>query len=209
MDQDRPLQEEFGNLPLDPRLSWTNPPPCDLVPGGLHVKPAGETDYWQRTHYGFQHDNGHFLAVPECVGDFVLSTSVSFCPHALYDQAGLMVRISPECWIKTCVENVPPGPSKLGAVVTNSGYSDWSTTDVPADTTELELRIRREGTDYVVEAWLPGWQDWMMIRMAHLLEDREGGPIAAGLFACCPTKAGFSATFRHLTIAPGRLDKAH
>ncbi|MCW5966425.1 MAG: DUF1349 domain-containing protein [Bryobacterales bacterium] len=31
-------------------------------PAALEISTTAHTDFWQRTHYGFQADNGHFLA---------------------------------------------------------------------------------------------------------------------------------------------------
>ena len=85
-----------------------------------------------------------------------------------YDQAGLMIRISSDCWLKTSVEYEPHTPNMLGAVVTNNGYSDWSTQEFPDDQNELLLRIKRERQDYIVEFTLPNFEDkWSQIRMTH------------------------------------------
>jgi uncharacterized protein len=158
------------------------------------------TDFWQRTHYGFEADNGHFLFAATS-GDFVMTTRVRFFPKHQYDQAGLMVRLSAACWLKTSVEYEPDAPGRLGAVVTNGAYSDWSTQEFPAGRTETWLRVRREGTDYIVDASIDG-QAWQQIRMAHLHDDRPGGPVACGLYACSPKAAGFVAEFAHLEIGP-------
>jgi regulation of enolase protein 1 (concanavalin A-like superfamily) len=80
-------------------------------------------DFWQRTHYGFEADNGQILFAP-VAGDFVLATQVRFHPVHQYDQAGLMVRVSPSGWLKTSAEYEPIGPSRLAAVVTNDTSSD-------------------------------------------------------------------------------------
>ena len=138
------LNERFKGPALDTRLRWLNPPPAwSLEPAGLTVRPAAKTDFWQQTHYGFRMDNGHFLYL-EVAGDFSLTTQVRFHPVHLYDQAGLMVRVGPSCWIKTAVEYESKGPSKLGAVVTNHGYSDWSLQEFPRGQKQVRLRIRRE-----------------------------------------------------------------
>ncbi|WP_251028015.1 DUF1349 domain-containing protein [Bacillus sp. ISL-77] len=65
-----------------------------------------------------QADNGHFLYY-EVNGDFRLTTKVKSKPQNRYDQAGLMVRLSSDTWLKTSVEYIPDGNSKLGVVVTN------------------------------------------------------------------------------------------
>ena len=77
------------------------------------VEPAGGTDFWQRTHYGFQADSGHFLYL-EAAGDWDLSTEVRFAPAHQYDQAGLLVRLSPECWLKTSSSSSRKGRAGSG-----------------------------------------------------------------------------------------------
>jgi regulation of enolase protein 1 (concanavalin A-like superfamily) len=118
-----------------------------------------------------------------------------------YDQAGVMVRASPSCWLKSSVEYEPAGPSRLGAVATNHGYSDWSTQSFASGPGEVWLRLRREGDDYIVEASADG-KGWEQIRLAHL---HEGQVVACGLYACSPKGAGFAAEFDHLTIDLGRI----
>jgi len=207
MTQNEPLlHASFAEPALDPALRWHCEPARWCVRPGercLRIEPAAHTDFWQKTHYGFAADNGHFLAAPAS-GDFVLSTAVRFRPVHQYDQAGLMVRISPSCWLKTSVEYEPDGPSRLGVVVTNRGYSDWSTQAFDSRVREVHLRIRREAQDYLVDASGDGAR-WEQIRMAHLDEDRPGVTALAGLYACSPKEAGFVADFAYLTIVGGRL----
>jgi regulation of enolase protein 1 (concanavalin A-like superfamily) len=200
------IHESFARPTLHPALRWHREPPrwsIRLAERCLRVEPVAATDFWQKTHYGFEMDNGHFLFA-EVGGDFVLSTRVRFHPVHQYDQAGLMVRVSPSCWLKTSVEYEPTGPSRLGAVVTNHAYSDWSTQSVPAETREIWLRVRRERQDYIVDASRDG-RRWEQIRMAHLLDDGEGAAVGAGLYACSPKAAGFVAEFAYLHIDRGRL----
>jgi uncharacterized protein len=191
------LHEDFDGPALEPTLAWyCEPQKWSIEDSALVIEPGAKTDYWQRTHYGFAADNGHFLyAVID--GDFTLSTRVRFDPAHQYDQAGLMVRVSPECWLKTSCEYEPREDSRLGAVVTNFAYSDWSTQNVPNTTRELELRVRRTGDDFIVE-----YRDrdaWVQIRMAHL-HGANGGPVQAGLYACSPIDAGYRARFGYLQI---------
>ena len=69
-----------------------------------------------------------------------------------------MVRLSPECWLKTSVEFEPGEPSRLGAVITNHGWSDWSTQDLdPALARDVAFRVTRRGADYLVEAVVGRW----------------------------------------------------
>jgi len=195
------LNERFKGPALDARLKWLNPPPAwSLGSRGLLVRPAAETDFWQRTHYGFRADSGHFLHL-EVAGNFSLTTRVRLHPVHLYDQAGLMVRVGPSCWIKTSVEYESKGPSKLGAVVTNDGYSDWSLQDFPRGHTEVRLRIRRQAQDFLVD-WADGsGETWELLRVAHLHEE-AGQRVQCGLYACSPKGGGFRAEFEFLQVAP-------
>jgi regulation of enolase protein 1 (concanavalin A-like superfamily) len=194
------LEETLAGPTLDVRLRWHNPPP-DWSPGrdGLVVRTAAGTDFWQGTHYGFRVDNGHLFAA-QVEGDFVLETEVVAAPVHQYDQAGLMVRLSERCWLKTSVEAEPGEPSRLGAVVTNAGWSDWSTQDLdPEAARHVAFRVTRRGADYLVEAATVPDGRWSQIRLGRLHDD-EGGPVLAGLYACSPKGEGFAATFKRLRV---------
>lgn len=193
------LNEQFRGPSLDTRLQWLNPPPAwSIEPTGLVVHPAARTDFWQQTHYGFRADNGHFLYL-EAVGDFTVTTKVRFHPAHQYDQAGLMIRVGSSCWIKTSVEYESEGPSKVGAVVTNHGHSDWSLQDFPRGRNEVRLRIRRTSQDFLVE-WSPAaCGSWELLRVTHLHEG-DGQPVLCGLYACSPKGGGFRAEFAFLLV---------
>jgi len=193
------LNERFNGSAVDARLQWLNPPPTwSMESAGLVVRPAAETDFWQQTHYGFRADNGHFLHL-EIGGDFTVTTRVRFHPAHRYDQAGLMVRVGPSCWIKTSVEYETGGPSKLGAVATNHGNSDWSLQNFPAGRNEVRLRIRREAQDFLVEWADASGESWDLLRVAYLHESAIH-PVLCGLYACSPKGAGFRAEFEFLQV---------
>lgn len=193
------IVEDFLQPDWDRRLRWLNPPPYASSGGSLlEVRPAAQTDFWQRTHYGFRADTGHLLAL-DVEGDFRCETELTFRPAHQYDQAGLMVRLSPDCWLKTSVEYEPEGLCRLGAVVTNGGYSDWSTQDFDPGLRMVAFRVDREGSDYMVFYRAPPAADWTQIRVAHLMED-QGGPVQVGLYACSPKGAGFEVRFDYIRI---------
>jgi len=194
------LFHTFNSPEIDARLQWLNPPSkwaVDPLTGSLRLEPAPHTDFWQKTHYGFEVDNGHFLFA-ETIGDVVITTRFHSYPVHQYDQAGLMVRFSPECWIKASAEYEPDGPSQLGAVVTQYGYSDWSLQPLAPGRNQLWLRIRREGDDYLIEHSENG-EAWILMRLAHLAPV-DGASLACGLYACSPKGAGYRAEFDFLRI---------
>ena len=191
---------------LPPEFRWhCEPVRWTFDAGRLRIEPDAPTDFWQRTHYGFRVDNGHFL-YREMAGDFILTIRVLFRPAHQYDQAGVMVRVSADCWLKASVEYEPHGPCRLGAVVTNHGYSDWSTQDYPPGGGQVRLRVRREADDYIVDAADDGGC-WSQLRMAHLHEGRRE-PVTCGVYACSPKASGFVCEFTELAIAAGRLPDA-
>ena len=110
-----------------------------------------------------------------------------------------MVRVSPECWIKTSVEYETDMPWQLGAVVTNDGYSDWSTQAFPADRNEAWFRIIRAGADYTIQ-WSADGKTWEQLRVTHLHADEAGAPVSCGVYACSPKGAGFMAEFTAVTL---------
>jgi len=196
------LLERFAEPQLDPRLRWhAEPARWQLQPGRLVLEPDAGTDFWQRTHYGFRVDNGPFLYLV-ARGNFVLTTQVTGEPQHQYDQAGLMLRVSADCWLKTSVELEPDEPhNRLGAVVTNQGYSDWSTQPLDKAVRSMWFRIRAEETAVIVDASQDG-QHWEQIRMAHLAERHAATEVQCGLYACSPKASGFRAVFQRLDFEP-------
>ena len=195
--EENKLIETFQGEQFNEKLYWHHEPTnWHLKDEQLQISPDAETDFWQKTHYGFQVDNGHFLFT-EVGGDFALETQVRCAFKNQYDQAGLMVRVSEDCWIKASVEFEPDEPNKLGAVVTNHGYSDWSTQDVPDSFTDFKLRLTREGSTYKVQYYQAASNEWIQIRMFHLFDK----PIVkAGIYCCSPKRESFVVNFDYMKI---------
>lgn len=189
--------ESFDNTELNSKLKWhCEPSNWKIENKRLTIDVDPETDFWQKTHYGFQVDNGHFL-FSDVEGDFILETHAQCNFKHQYDQAGLMVRVSEECWVKASVEFEPEESNKLGAVVTNHGYSDWSTQDVEDSFTKFKLRIIRNGSTYIVQYFDTKLNEWIQIRMFHLFDQQT---VSVGIYCCSPKEAGFSAHFNYLKI---------
>jgi len=175
---------------------WSTEPASWQVADALELTTRPDTDYWQRTHYGFRRDNGHFFFVP-MAGDFSPTAHVAFAPNAQYDQCGVMCRASADSWIKASVEYEPDGHSRLGSVVTNLGYSDWATQDVESTLDRLWYRLSRRGADFCVESSADGVA-WQQMRITHLHDCPE--QIEAGVYACSPVGAGFACRVLSLTL---------
>jgi len=194
------LNEDFDASKFDSRLRWFNEPgrwSVDTASSVLVVESQASTDFWRKTHYGFEADTGHFLSATVS-GNFVMTSKVKFLPVHQYDQAGLMVRADGNCWIKTSVEYEEHEPPKLGAVVTNGGYSDWSVQNFDPARNELWLRIARKNSDFLVEHSQNG-QTWELLRIAHL-HVQPSVSMDSGVYACSPQGPGFRAEFDLLSI---------
>jgi len=184
-------QEHFSDHALPEGFYWFNPPPGQRLGAGLEMITGPETDFWQRTHYGFRRDDGHCLFT-RLHGDFQFTTRVSFEARNQYDQCGLMIRADAENWIKLSTEYETPAHSRLGSVVTNLGYSDWATQTVSSGIRQRWYRASRRGLDFLLEASLDG-DDWEQLRIAHL--HRAGAELEAGVYACSPVGRDFRCRF--------------
>lgn len=91
-----------------------------------------KSDYWRISHYGFTVDDAPFYYA-EYGGEFEAKVKISGDYKVRFDQAGMMIRLDHENYIKTGIEFVD-GKYNLSTVVTH-GTSDWSviSLDRPVD----------------------------------------------------------------------------
>lgn len=189
--------EQFLEPSLPKDFYWFNEPPRFRLGHGLEIFTGEKTDFWQRTHYGFQRDDGHCLLIRQS-GDFSLMTHVEFLPREKYDQCGLIVRIDNQNWIKVSMEYESEQVSRLGSVVTNVGFSDWATQDVLSNRREMWYRINKRGMDYLLEHSCDG-RAWSQMRITHL--QKETACCEIGVYACSPIGKDFRCCFKRLEIA--------
>lgn len=175
-------------------MDWANPPPAATQgPEGLTVVTGEATDFWRGTFYGFTRASGHFLHQP-VEGDFSAEVTIRGQYQALYDQAGLMLRVDDETWVKCGVEHTD-GRAVFSTVVTN-GWSDWSVMPLPFDVSDVRLRVTRHAE--AVRVQVRGPEGWIMARLGYL----RPGPARVGPMCCSPTRAGFRVSFAGYTCGP-------
>lgn len=193
---------------------WINPPQEFVVgPSEITLQTEPGTDFWQSTFYGFQYNNAHALVLNRS-DNFTFSVSIECAYRTAFDQAGIIIWIDENNWIKASLEYENENFSRLGAVVTNAGYSDWSTRDSPA-LTRFEFRISRRGPDFMIEARTDS--SWEQLRITHLSALGEttkqmgitpsnelltGPSVEVGIYACSPGNSQFEAKFRQWDFAP-------
>ena len=179
--------------------TWINPPDrFQLDQDRLTIHTDPHTDLWQRTFSGVRRDNAHMLCTTTPNQSFSLTAKVDFAYRGTYDQAGLVIYLDSDNWAKTAIEYGGDRPTLLGSVVTNYGYSDWATQEVPADWTSLWYRLSRRQANFRIEASTDG-VDYHQLRVFHLAP--AGGDIRYGLMACSPNDGSFEATFSQLSLS--------
>jgi regulation of enolase protein 1 (concanavalin A-like superfamily) len=179
-------------------MRWLNEPPAVAEKdGGLEVLTGPETDFWQRTSYGFVHDDGHFLGRP-MPRPAAVEVGFQADLSEQFDQAGLMLRSGPELWLKAGLER--SDGRLLASVVVTLGRSDWSVAPVrPLLPDEVvTVRASRAGDGVTVRLRL-GDDDWQLLRVAAFPVDAE---VQAGAMCCSPTRAGLSVRFVSVGVGP-------
>ena len=175
-------------------MQWYNEPPAWSAQGNTAtITAAPQTDFWRKTHDGGIRDNGHFYYRP-VRGDFVAEVRFSGDYDALYDQAGLMVRLDAETWLKCGIE-VFEGVQQASVVVTRD-FSDWSVVALGQAPPALWLRVARHGHTFAVSYSLDG-AAYTMLRQTYLTDAPD---VQVGLMACAPTGRGFTARFEGFQV---------
>lgn len=82
-------------------------------------------------------------------------------------------------------------------MVTNHGFSDWATTEIPGNIRHMWYRLSRRADDFRVECSADG-VNYQQMRVCHLY--KATGEIAFGIYACSPEDSSFKATFTNMEI---------
>jgi uncharacterized protein len=182
-------------------FAWLNEPPEWTVDeAGLSVTTGDRTDFWQGTYYGFHRDDGHFLN-RQVVGDFSAEVEIVGRFEALYDQAGLMLRMDPRHWIKAGIE-FTDGEPHLSVVVTRE-LSDWSILRIGADDPTIALRLTRHGD--AIRIQYRTTKGWHMARLCPFSAE----PALIGPMCCSPERAGFEVRFQNFKLGSAIDRKLH
>ncbi len=177
---------------------WVREPEKAVITeDGVEIMTEPGTDLWQRTYYGFRNDNAPILQArtSERYLSFVVRTR--FESSRRFDQCGVAMYLDSENWFKASVEYENGEYQRLGSVVTNHGYSDWATTDIPADIKEMWYRFSRRESDYCIECSRDGLA-YKQMRIFHMHEGM--GKIVFGIYACSPEQSSFQAVFTDMEV---------
>jgi len=183
------------------KLEWTREPKAwSANEDSISITTEPGTDLWQRTYYHFRNDNAPVLQLTtsEQFFSLVVCTDFSGAAHR-FDQCGVAVYLDSDNWIKGSVEYEDGVIQHLGSVVTNRGWSDWATTEIPADVRHMWYRLSRRADDFRIDCSEDG-ENWHQMRVCHLHEATDA--VRVGIYACSPEDSSFTARFTNLDMGP-------
>ncbi len=176
------------------RMQWFNEPENWSVENDvLTMDVTPQSDYWRISHYGFTVDDAPFLYTLRG-GEFEVKVKISGDYKVRFDQAGLMLRIDKENYIKTGIEFVD-GKYNLSTVVTHR-TSDWSVIELEKPVEYVWIKAVRR-LDAVEIFYSFDDKEYTMMRNCWL---QENTPVMVGMMAACPDGNGFKATFEGFKI---------
>lgn len=191
-------------FPVD-QLTWTREPASYTISADkIEIVTKPHTDLWQRTYYHFRNDNAPVLQVSSDEKFFSFIVKTDFASHHRFDQCGVVLYLDSENWLKGSIEYENEDFQHLGSVVTNHGYSDWATSEIPATVKSMWYRLSRREDDYCIECSEDG-VTYKQMRICHLLEG--SGTVRFGIYACSPEDSSFKATFSHLELTDCQWQK--
>ncbi|MGV1754215.1 DUF1349 domain-containing protein [Agrobacterium sp. CG674] len=183
--------------------TWLNEPAVwEATETALTLTTDANTDFWRKTHYGFTRDSGHFLGSSVDDG-FTACVRIQGEFRSLYDQAGLMVRIDENRWVKTGVE-FTDGERFLSTVVTD-GRSDWSVSQPFKELEDFYIRVTLKEGAMRIQASSDG-RIWPLLRLAPFPEALR---YLVGPTACTPERGGLDVRFSEFTIGAAITTDLH
>lgn len=179
------------------RMVWLNEPATWSKSGErLLVRSRAKTDFWRKTFYSYITDNGHFFHLPVS-GDFAFQARVNGKYASLYDQAGLMVRLDAENWMK-CGTEFFDGHRHASVVFTRD-FSDWSTMPDLSNTAPLWWRAVRRKDSIETLCSLDG-KTFTSARQGYFVPQAR---VDVGIMCAAPEGLGFEAVFDSLKLEVG------
>jgi uncharacterized protein len=183
-----------GNDDLLGSMSWLNEPASAKIAGNaITVRSRAKTDFWQKTFDGYAADTGHFFHLPAS-GDFTFTALINGEYATQYDQAGLMVRIDADNWMRCGTELIDG--KRYASVVFTRTYSDGSTLPDLSETEPIWWRVVRKNNSIETFCSLDGAK-FMSARMGYFPTQRT---VEVGLMCAAPSGPGFDASFKSLKL---------
>ena len=180
------------------QLQWTREPRAyTMTDDKITITTQPCTDLWQRTYYHFRNDNAPVLQMTTDEKYFSFVVKTQFASHHRFDQCGIVMYLDSDNWIKASIEYENDQFQHLGSVVTNNGYSDWATTEIPASVKTMWYRLSRREDDFCIECSEDGVR-FRQMRVCHMWQAK--GAVSFGIYACSPEDSSFEATFTDMQM---------
>ncbi len=176
-------------------FEWYNEPAdVSFEERGLRVLSRAGTDFWQSLHHKFSKDDGHFFFARK-TGNFTCTVKWDFETNGNFDQCGIMLRIDERNWVKASVMFENFRTPLLGTCVTNAGFSDWASQEIPRGINQVWYRLKRINGDCLLHISLDG-KVFKQVRMFHLLNDSP--EVKIGAYICSPQRDNFEAVLSQI-----------
>lgn len=176
------------------KMNWFNEPEQWEIKGNaLEMFVTPKSDYWRISHYGFTVDDAPFYYATYG-GEFEAKIKIKGDYVARFDQAGLMLRIDHENYIKAGIEFVD-GKYNLSTVVTHK-TSDWSVIALEQPVEEIWIKAVRR-LDAIEIFYSFDDVTYTMMRNAWM---QDNTPIQVGPMAASPDGEGFKVRFESFKV---------
>lgn len=176
------------------KMCWFNEPENWKIENGtLMMSVTPQSDYWRISHYGFTVDDAPFYYA-EYGGEFEAKVKISGNYLERFDQAGLMLRIDHENYIKAGIEFVD-GKYNLSTVVTHR-TSDWSVIELDKAVPYIWIKAVRR-LDAVEIFYSYDDREYTMMRNAWF---QDNIPVKVGVMAASPDGKGFDVRFEKFSV---------
>ncbi len=176
------------------KMQWFNEPEKWTVENqALSMFVTPKSDYWRISHYGFTVDDAPFYYALYG-GEFEVKVKITGDYKNRFDQAGLMLRIDEQNYIKAGIEFVD-GVYNLSTVVTHK-TSDWSVIALEKPVPFIWIKAVRR-LDAVEVFYSFDDKTYMMMRNAWM---QDNTPMMVGVMGACPDGDGFNVKFENFKV---------
>ena len=176
------------------KMQWFNEPEKWTVENqALSMFVTPKSDYWRISHYGFTVDDAPFYYALYG-GEFEVKVKITGDYKNRFDQAGLMLRIDEQNYIKAGIEFVD-GVYNLSTVVTHK-TSDWSVIALEKPVPFIWIKAVRR-LDAVEVFYSFDDKTYTMMRNAWM---QDNTPMMVGVMGACPDGDGLNVKFENFKV---------
>ncbi|WP_446470370.1 DUF1349 domain-containing protein [Xenorhabdus stockiae] len=191
---------------------WLNEPALwQRQDNALSVVTDNKTDFWRDTWYGFQRHSGHVFGC--YVDDLLIKEGFTFqlCIEGrfeqLYDQAGVMLLVDEQHWLKAGIEYAD-GKATIGSVLT-APYSDWAMGIFSGNSEKFWLRLTYQEGAIRLQYSTDGKQ-WSLLRLSPFtISQHNGQRVFVGAMCCSPEREGLQVKFSEFKLMPSLNKPLH